>query len=75
MLTQLDLISQARLLDDITLCCKRCGLRMAQLLRHETSCGFTELGSIPGKGKIMNVPVFNHKVNMVLGHYLVISRG
>ena len=46
--------------------------RMAQLLRRETSCfdlplsGFTDLESIPGQGKTMNVPVFCHKVNMVL---------
>ena len=39
---------------------------MAQLLR-ETSClksqcsGFTDLGSIPGQGKIKNVPVFTMK--------------
>ena len=44
---------------------------MAQLLRRETSCfeplrsGITQ-GSIPGQGKIMNVPVFYHEVNMVL---------
>ena len=43
---------------------------MAQLLRRETSCcelprsGFTNLSSIPGQGKIMNVPVVYHKVIM-----------
>ena len=45
---------------------------MAQLLHRETSCfepshsGFTDLGSIPGEGKITNVQVFYHEVNMVL---------
>ena len=44
--------------------------QMAQLLRRETSCfepllsGFTR--AISGQGKIMNVPVFYHEVNMVL---------
>ena len=42
--------------------------RIAQLLRCGTSCfvpllsGFTDLSSIPGLGKIMNVPVFYHEV-------------
>ena len=45
---------------------------MAQLLRRETSCfepprnGFTDLVSIPDHGKIKDVPVFYHEVNMVL---------
>ena len=44
---------------------------MAQLLRRDTSCfepphcGFTDMGSIPGQGKIMNVPIY-HEINMVL---------
>ena len=38
---------------------------MAQLLRRETSC-FEPRGLIPGQGKIMNVPVFYHEVDMVL---------
>ena len=39
---------------------------LARLLRREISClepprsGFTYLGSIPGLGKTMNVPVFYH---------------
>ena len=37
---------------------------MAQLFRRETSC-FIDLGSIPGRGKIMNVLVFYLQVNMV----------
>ena len=47
-------------------------VRMAQLLLRKTSCfepprsGFTDLGSIPGQGKIMNVSVLYHEVNMVL---------
>ena len=45
---------------------------MAQLLRRETNCfepprsRFTDLSSIPGQGKITNIPVFYHEVNMVL---------
>ena len=37
--------------------------RMAQLLRRESSCfelprgSFVDLGSIPGQGKVINVPV------------------
>ena len=44
---------------------------MAQLLRRETCCskrprsGSTDLGSIPGQSKIMNVPIY-HEVNMTL---------
>ena len=44
---------------------------MAQLLRRETSCfepprsGFTRV-QFPGQGKITNIPVFNHEVDMVL---------
>ena len=38
---------------------------MAQLLRRETSC-FETPGSNPGQGKIMNVMVFYHEVNMIL---------
>ena len=43
---------------------------MAQLLRREINCfepppsGFTDLGSI--QGKIINVLVFYHEVDMVL---------
>ena len=37
---------------------------LRQLLRRKTSCFYP--GLIPGQGKIMNVPAFNHEVNMVL---------
>ena len=46
--------------------------QMVQLLHCETSCykspcdGFTDLGSIPGHDKIMNVLVFHQEGNMVL---------
>ena len=45
---------------------------MARLLRCDTSCfepprrGFIDLSSIPGQGKIVNVPVFYNEVNMIL---------
>ena len=45
---------------------------MAQLLRGETNCFepphscFIDMGSIPGQGKIMNVPVFYREINMVI---------
>ena len=53
---------------------------MVQLVRRETSfeppqrSGFTDLGSNLGQAKILNVPVFYHEVNMVILHYLVMTR-
>ena len=56
--------------------------QMIQLLRRETSCfeppysGFRDQDSIPGQSKIMNIPVFYHKVNIVLwALYLAMFRG
>ena len=53
---------------------------MVQLLCRETSyfepadSGLTDLGSIPGQDKIMNVPVFYYEINMVLWALLVMFR-